>query len=747
MSMSRSRAATRAFQFGRFVAAMETAAALRGRADPEAIRKRRLKATKEIQERASVLANARRGSDAARRHGLALKERLIAHKQLRETRRLPPERVATQLREALSKKRPGADTDAVTTRGTRVHIETPASMDGAQVAEGLRQVLGFRTIDEMEQAGVRIDAPGSDGAGRRVFTIVLAIAPSSLAATGGDVAALVRSATGALRAAGVPRSPLPKFARRARSGSRVDGGGVNVPRERADRCCCGPCCCGCADTSPADANKPARPTWDSIPDDTEWHLKQMRVKDAWNLKSPPGGKSRGEGILIAHPDTGWREHDEFDEAQLRFDLARNVLDGRNGKAATRHGTLTIPPALFQTHGTGTGGVIVSAEATGQTHVSDVPFDKMIATSSDVQLTGVAPKAQLAPIRCTDGVVLLMDTNIHKAIEHAIDIGAHVISISLGGVLDAAAERLIDRAVVDHNIIVVAAAGQIVHTGTNSVIEPANFTNVVAVAGSTPAAAPWSESCRGPKVAVSAPAQGVWFPNFFLDGTPGIYWGEGTSFAAAQVASVAALWLAHWGRDALIDRYRGVPLAHVFRQLLRKTAWKPRRWDALFGAGIVDAYALLSEPLPARADIVAPGDSDEFNLFDAVSDFVDMGGAIAGEIWNGAVEAGGAVGDLFSELLVLTGLSEGLAVVGDLAATGSSEARQWADEQIGILTGFVDDSLQAAGDAWDDAAAGGEEVVETVGDLIEEGGELLEDISDGAVEAADQAVDFLVSLWP
>ena len=101
----------------------------------------------------------------------------------------------------------------------------------------------------------------------------------------------------------------------------------------------------------SDRTNAAHPTWAGIPNDTEWHLKQMRVKEAWALKPPAGGKSRGEGILIGHPDTGWREHVEYDQSQLRFDLARNVIEGRDGKEATRHGSLTIPPFLFQTHGT------------------------------------------------------------------------------------------------------------------------------------------------------------------------------------------------------------------------------------------------------------------------------------------------------------------------------------------------------------------------------------------------------------
>jgi subtilisin family serine protease len=157
------------------------------------------------------------------------------------------------------------------------------------------------------------------------------------------------------------------------------------------------------------------------------------------------------------------------------------------------------------------------------------------------------------------------------------VGAHVISISLGGVLDSACQEIIDRAIFDENIIVVAAAGQYVDflSANQSVIEPASYDNVIAVAGSDPTTGPWDGSCRGPAVDISAPAKGIWFPNFFLDGTQGIYHGEGTSFAAAEVAVIAALWLAHWGRDHLRRQYPNVLLAHVFRHLARMTAFNRR----------------------------------------------------------------------------------------------------------------------------------------------------------------------------
>ncbi len=692
-----------------------------------------------ILERAVVIGRARRahGRDAAQRHGLVLKQRLnLSSKRLLGSR-VATGKVTERLRAALlSHSKQAIDPAEV----MRIHVETADPIKPNVLAEKVRQTLGFESVAEMTKAGVTIETPfGIDKSGQ-AFGISFAVRSSALSLPASQITAVLHAGTGA-RVVAVPPLRQAKL-RRLVAGYESARKRQRPPTRKEDGCIC----CWCEVPSPEKGTQAARPTWPGIPDDTEWHLKQMRVKEAWALKPPEGGKSRGEGILIGHPDTGWREHVEYDQSQLRFDLARNVIEGRDGKEATRHGTLTIPPVLFQTHGTATGGVIVSAEANGHTHVSDIPFDKSIATSSNVQLTGVAPNVELAPIRCADGVVLLMDQNIHKAVQHAIDIGAHVISISLGGVLDAECERIIDRAVFDHHIIVVGAAGQIVDWGDNSVIEPANFTNVVAVAGSMPAGTPWDGSCRGPKVAVSAPAHGVWFPNFFLEGTPGIYWGEGTSFSAAQVAAVAALWLAYWGRPALIARYGDVPLAHVFRQLIRKTVWRPQTWNNLYGTGIVDAYALLREPLPPKSDIIAPSDTNAFNLFDGISDFIDMGGALAGAIWRGVVEAGGAVGDFANEMLVLSGLKEGLAIVGGIAERATGATKDWADEQATQLGKLVDDSLNAANDAWEGVVEGGEEAVGAAADVIEEAGSQLADVGDAAEETWNQAVDFVTSLW-
>ena len=112
----------------------------------------------------------------------------------------------------------------------------------------------------------------------------------------------------------------------------------------------------------------------------------------------------------------------------------------------------------------------------------------------------------------------------------------------------------------------------------------------------------------------------------------------------------------------------------------------------------------------------------------------------------AAPTGGAVGDFASEMLALSGLNEGLAIVGSIAEHATGAAKAWADEQATLLDGFVDDSLNAAGDAWDAVVEGGEEAAGAVGDIVEEAGSQLADVGDAAGDTWDQAVDFVTSLW-
>ncbi|HYP04671.1 MAG TPA: S8 family serine peptidase [Bryobacteraceae bacterium] len=297
--------------------------------------------------------------------------------------------------------------------------------------------------------------------------------------------------------------------------------------------------------------------------DPHWALDAMRVKEAWAFSVASGRPDRGRGVIIAQPDTGVIDHEELRDV-TRVD-PRDVLDDDNDP--------TDPLEEFGNpgHGTGTGSVVVSREAG--------------------TIAGSAPLARHMPIRAIKSVLRITQVSVAEAVEWAVDHGAHVITMSLGGIPSFALHRAIRRAVAA-DVIVLAAAGNCVR----AVVWPARYEDCLAVAGVNSDDQPWLGTCRGSSVDFSAPAENVYRARV---GTPTVGQGQGTSFAVALTAGVAALWLAHHGRPNLIGaaRARRETLQAMFRRLVRATARRPRGWDSFnMGAGIVDARALLQAPL-------------------------------------------------------------------------------------------------------------------------------------------------------
>jgi serine protease len=309
--------------------------------------------------------------------------------------------------------------------------------------------------------------------------------------------------------------------------------------------------------------------------DREWSLNLTRVKQAWANHFPDG--SEGDGVVIGHPDTGYRKHPEIVNNLLvnkGFDFFRNDTDPTD----ELEGGFGRNPG----HGTGTASVIIS------------PKGAPTGTPPDF-VSGAAPAARLIPFRVSNSVVIVDGLNLARAIEKATDAGAHVISISMGGL---GSERLHDAIVYAKNkgVIVLAAAGNCV----GFVVFPAGYEEVVAVAACDAEKGIWRGSSRGAAVDITAPGDRVWRAvantNENLDN---VSQGSGTSFAVATVAGIAALWLAKHGRNRIIQACGGKEkIASTFMQLLRSTATPMPGWPAgQFGGGLVDTDKLLAAPLP------------------------------------------------------------------------------------------------------------------------------------------------------
>jgi subtilisin family serine protease len=312
--------------------------------------------------------------------------------------------------------------------------------------------------------------------------------------------------------------------------------------------------------------------------DKAWALRNMRVDSAWALTpSASSGHQKGLGSCIAHLDTGWTIHDDLDQQNFFRQAIKDFINP-NWNAQD--------PLVFGSpgHGTRTGSVMMSKGGVSTAHPGTTPPG---------EITGVAPEANYSPIRCITSVVVIFAGDIARAVRHATANSCHIISMSLGG-RPARALRFAIMDAVNSNMLVVAAAGNQVRL----VVWPGRYRECVTLAASNIKDLPWSGTSRGKAVDVSAPGEDVWVaePNLPPSGTS---LGSGTSYATAHAAGVAALWLAFHGRQSIINVLPpNTHLQDIFRDCLRTTARTPAGWDKTkFGAGIVDAKALLSWSIP------------------------------------------------------------------------------------------------------------------------------------------------------
>jgi thermitase len=286
-------------------------------------------------------------------------------------------------------------------------------------------------------------------------------------------------------------------------------------------------------------------------------------------------KKPGQGVRIGHPDSGFRPHKELDSDRLLTGIDYDFYQGDDNPQVSSGG-----------HGLGTASVIMS----GVNRSQDGDY-----------VIGTAPYSELIPLRVTSpGKIrpapVLTFKGMHRlrdAIDHAVAHECHVISISLGGFPSKSVKKALKRA-NKKGVIVLAAAGNRVRT----VVWPARYSRAISVAGCNIERKPWVGSSRGKKVDVSAPAESVWKAEYNKQGKPVVGQSDGTSFAVATTAGVAALWLSYHGRDKLIARYGEEQLPLVFKKLLKLScAHSPYLSTDKFGEGIVDAKALLEMELP------------------------------------------------------------------------------------------------------------------------------------------------------
>jgi cyanobactin maturation PatA/PatG family protease len=196
--------------------------------------------------------------------------------------------------------------------------------------------------------------------------------------------------------------------------------------------------------------------------------------------------------------------------------------------------LTRLPTLIQGEATANG----SMSGHG-THVASIIFGQ----HNSSELRGIAPQCRglIVPI-FGDNNKKLSQLDLSRAIEQAVNAGAHIINVSAGQLTDnGEAEGWLDRAVQlckDHNVLIVAAAG---NDGCECLHVPASLPTVLAVGAMNDQGKPIDFSNWGEKYQ----NQGILAPGEHILGAKpggGTQKLSGTSFATPIVSGVAALLL-------------------------------------------------------------------------------------------------------------------------------------------------------------------------------------------------------------
>jgi subtilisin family serine protease len=192
-----------------------------------------------------------------------------------------------------------------------------------------------------------------------------------------------------------------------------------------------------------------------------------------------------------------------------------------------------------------------------------------------------------------------DVDEAEAIVYAVNQGAKVINLSIGGLQTSAIERRALEYAADHGVLVVAAAGNEFEDG-NPVEYPAALLQPVgsngrggwglAVGASTRGGRRASFSNTGSWISLAAPGDNVFsaissytkarhWPRHALPGsTQGLYgYASGTSFSAPQVSGAAAL---VWAANPVLTRDQ-------VAWILKRTASGDGRWTRALGYGVLD----------------------------------------------------------------------------------------------------------------------------------------------------------------
>ena len=222
------------------------------------------------------------------------------------------------------------------------------------------------------------------------------------------------------------------------------------------------------------------------------------------------------------------------------------------------------------------------------------------------MSGFGGEAQLMIVQANRGGTAFSDVDESAAIVWAVEHGANIINLSLGGAQTSPVERSAIDYATQHGVLLVAAAGNSAEEGNPTVFPAALIgSSGLVVGASNPAGKRASFSTTGDYVDVLAPgvnvlgalASGIsssFFTPVATPGANGAYgYGSGTSYASPEAAGAAALvWAANPNLDA-----SGVAAT------LEATAAGQGSWTKDLAFGTIDVAAAVQRATGGQAPMV------------------------------------------------------------------------------------------------------------------------------------------------
>jgi len=259
----------------------------------------------------------------------------------------------------------------------------------------------------------------------------------------------------------------------------------------------------------------------------------------------------GKGVKIAILDTGIADHIAFRNAIERINLV----------------PLPANAADLNAHGTSVASLIFS---------------------SNPLAPGIAPGATPLSVRIADDNGSSNSFLIAQGIIAAVDAGAQLINISLGGNgRSSLVENALDYA-KQAGVVVVAAAG---NSGTEGVMQPAASPSVVAVGAVDAKNQPMAFSTTGKQVAVAAPGYAVRaaYPGNMAATV------SGTSFSSPVITGVIAATMSHGGTQNLSSTSALSAMNSNLIDIAEPGG------DTATGAGVPDMWGILNGKTPGIYD--------------------------------------------------------------------------------------------------------------------------------------------------